>query len=71
MEPPRRNTSPPQGPWRHAAYGTQDAIQRMAASLGSYLMKFEVCEGLNFFLNLKSFTLVAAVVEELIECSRP
>lgn len=29
----------------------------MVASLGSYLMKFEVCEGLNFFLNLKSFTL--------------
>ena len=34
-------------------------------------MKFEVCEGPNFFLNLKSFTLVAAEAEELIECSRP
>ena len=31
-------------------------------------MKFEVSEGLNFFLNLM---LYAAVAEELIECSRP
>ena len=41
----------------------------MFASLGSFLKKFGVCEGLIFSLML--FTHRAAVVEELTECCRP